>query len=56
MCCIALYLIKSTPLNVAYAFCVELPDGNYSLVPEDEEGGFDGELHFVEVNQDTEES
>jgi hypothetical protein len=55
MCCIAFCLINSTPLNVAYASCVELPDGNYSLVVEVEEGGSDGELHCVEVNQDTEE-
>jgi hypothetical protein len=50
-----LYLIKSTPLKVAYASRVELPDGNYSLMPEVEEGGFDRELNFVVVNQDTEE-
>jgi hypothetical protein len=30
--------------NPAYASCVELPDGNYSLVPEAEEGGADVEL------------
>jgi hypothetical protein len=55
MCCIAICLINSTPLNVAYAFRVELPDGNYSLVPEVEEEGSDGELHFAEVNHDTKE-
>jgi hypothetical protein len=48
--CIAFCLINFTPLNVAYASRVELPDGNYSLVPEVEEGGSDGELHCVEVN------
>jgi hypothetical protein len=53
--CIAFCLIKSTPLNVAYASRVELPDGNYSLVPEVEEGGSDGNLHFVEVNHHIEE-
>jgi hypothetical protein len=55
MCCIALRLIISTPLNLAYASYVELLDGNYSLVPEAEEGGVDAELQFVEMNQGTEE-
>jgi hypothetical protein len=50
ICCTYLCLINSTPLNLAYASRVELPDGNYSLVPEAEEGGFDAELHLVEVN------
>jgi hypothetical protein len=34
MCCMALCLINSTPLCLAYASHVELPDGNYFLVPE----------------------
>jgi hypothetical protein len=55
LCWIDLCLINSTPLNLAYASRVELPDGNYSLVSEAEEGGSDTELHLVEVNQDTEE-
>jgi hypothetical protein len=28
---------------------VELPDGNYALVPEAEEGGADTELQYMEV-------
>jgi hypothetical protein len=34
---------------------VELPDGNYSLVPEAEEGGAEAELQYVEVIEDTED-
>jgi hypothetical protein len=45
----------STKINVAYASCVELHDGKYLPVPEVDEGGSDGKLHFVDVNQDTEE-
>jgi hypothetical protein len=55
MCCIELCLSNSTPLNLAYASRVELPNGNYLLVLETEEGGVDVELQFVEVNQDIEE-
>jgi hypothetical protein len=36
------------------AICVELPDGNYALVPEAEEGGAEAELQYVEVIEDTE--
>jgi hypothetical protein len=32
---------------------VELPDGNYALVPEAEEGGADAELQYMEVSEDT---
>jgi hypothetical protein len=32
---------------------VELPDGNYALVPEAEEGGADTELQYMEVSEDT---
>jgi hypothetical protein len=35
------------------AFRVELPDGNYTSVPEPEEGGAEAELLFVEVIEDT---
>jgi hypothetical protein len=35
------------------AFRVELPDGNYSLVPETEEGGAEADLQYVEVIEDT---
>jgi hypothetical protein len=31
------------------AFRVDLPDGDYSLVPETEEGGAEGSLQYVEV-------
>jgi hypothetical protein len=37
------------------AFRVELPNGNYALVPESEEGGADVELQYVEVSKDTED-
>jgi hypothetical protein len=36
------------------AFRVNLPDGDYSLVPESEEGGADASLQYVEVLDDTE--
>jgi hypothetical protein len=36
------------------AFCVDLPDGDYSLVLESEEGGAEASLQYVEVLDDTE--
>jgi hypothetical protein len=36
------------------AFCVDLPDGDCSLVPESEEGGAEASLLYVEVLDDTE--
>jgi hypothetical protein len=36
------------------AFRVDLPDGDYSLVPEAEEGGAEASLQYVEVLDDTE--
>jgi hypothetical protein len=38
------------------AFRVDLPDGDYSLVPENEEGGAESSLQYVEVLNDTEGS
>ena len=35
---------------------VELPDGNYTLVPKVREEGTDGDVHYVEVNQDLDQS
>jgi hypothetical protein len=43
-----------TPPAPSIAFRVELPDGNYALVPETEEGGAEAELQYVEVIEDTE--
>jgi hypothetical protein len=36
------------------AFRVDLPDGDYSLVPEAEEVGADADLQYVEVFDNTE--
>jgi hypothetical protein len=36
------------------AFRVDLPDGDYSLVPETEEGGAEASLQYVEELDDTE--
>jgi hypothetical protein len=36
------------------AFHVDLPDGDYSLVPETEEGEAEASLQYVEVLDDTE--
>jgi hypothetical protein len=36
------------------AFCVDLPDGDYSLVPEAEEGEAEAALQYVEVLEDNE--
>jgi hypothetical protein len=36
------------------AFRVDLPDGDYSLVPESEEGEAEASLQYVEVLDDTE--
>jgi hypothetical protein len=35
------------------AFRVDLPDGDYSLVSESEEGGAEASLQYVEVLDDT---
>jgi hypothetical protein len=35
------------------AFRIDLPDGDYSLVPESEEGGAEASLQYVEVLDDT---
>jgi hypothetical protein len=45
-----------TPPEPCIAFRVELPDGNYALVPEAKEGGAAMELQYVEVIEDTEDT
>jgi hypothetical protein len=35
---------------------VDLPDGSYTLVPEGGDGGADGELQYVDVAQDLDQS
>jgi hypothetical protein len=35
------------------AFRIDLPEGDYSLVPESEEGGAEASLQYVEVLDDT---
>jgi hypothetical protein len=45
-------LDKITTYHITWtciAFCVDLPDGDYSLVPETEEGGAEASLQYVEV-------
>jgi hypothetical protein len=41
-------------LNPCIAFRVDLPNGDYSLVPEAKEEGAEAELQYVEVIEDTE--
>jgi hypothetical protein len=36
--------------------CVDLPDGSYTLVPEGGDGGTDGDVHYVAVEQDLDQS
>jgi hypothetical protein len=36
--------------------CVNLPDGSYTLVPERGDGDADGELQYVDVAQDLDQS
>jgi hypothetical protein len=36
--------------------CVEVPDGSYTLVPADKEEGAGGDVHYVTVEQDPEQS
>jgi hypothetical protein len=45
-----------TSLEPCIAFRVDLPDGDYSLVPEAEEGEAEAALQYVEVLEDTEGS
>jgi hypothetical protein len=40
----------------ASAYCIELPDGNYELVPESEGESAEGEVNVVEVQQDPNQS
>ena len=40
----------------AYAYCVELPDGNYELVPESGGELAEGDVNLVEVHQDPDKS
>jgi hypothetical protein len=40
----------------ASACCIELPDGNYELVPESEGEPAEGEVNVVEVQQDPNQS
>jgi hypothetical protein len=40
----------------ASAYRIELPDGNYELVPESEGGPAEGEVNVVEVQQDPDQS
>jgi hypothetical protein len=45
-------LDKTTNYHITWtciAFCVDLPDGDYSLVPENEEGGAEASLQYMEV-------
>jgi hypothetical protein len=41
-------------LKPCITFCIDLPDRDYSLVPEAEEGGDEAELQYEEVIDDTE--
>jgi hypothetical protein len=40
----------------AFAYYIELPDGNYELVPEFEGEPAEGEVNVVEVQQDPDQS
>jgi hypothetical protein len=45
-------LDKTTNYHITWTcivFRVDLPDGDYSLVPETKEGGAEGSLQYVEV-------
>jgi hypothetical protein len=46
--------LSITLLELYIAFRVDLPDGNYSLMLEDEEGEAEAALQYVEVLEDTE--
>jgi hypothetical protein len=35
---------------------VEIPDGSYTLVPADEDDGAGGDVHYVTVEQDLDQS
>jgi hypothetical protein len=35
---------------------VEVPDGSYTLVPADEDEGAGGDVHYVSVDQDPDQS
>jgi hypothetical protein len=36
--------------------CVEVPDGSYTLVPADEDKRAGGDVHYVNVEQDPDQS
>jgi hypothetical protein len=43
-------------LSLAFAFSVYVPDGSYTLVPADEDEGAGGDVHYVTVEQDPDQS
>jgi hypothetical protein len=55
MCCIAFYLIKFTKFIVAF-FRIDLSDNNYTLVPEGGDEGADGDLQYMTIAQDLDQS
>jgi hypothetical protein len=45
-----------TLLSTALHSRVEVPDGSYTLVPADEDEGAGGDVHYVTVEQDPDQS
>jgi hypothetical protein len=45
-----------TLLSTALHSHVEVPDGSYTLVPADEDEGAGGDVHYVTVEQDPDQS
>ena len=44
-------------LTLAYVFPgIEVPDGSYMLVPADENEGAGGDVHYVTIDQDPDQS
>jgi hypothetical protein len=46
--------VKSPAIASHFSFCVDLSDGDYSLVPESEKGEAEVSLQYVGVLDDTE--
>jgi hypothetical protein len=53
------FVMNSLNLPIKSCICilrVEVPDGSYTLVPADEDEGAGGDVHYVTVEQDLDQS
>jgi hypothetical protein len=56
MCCFVMNSIKSSVKSCICILRVEVPDDSYTLVPADKDEGAGGDVHYVTVKQDLDQS